>query len=161
MAPPALAVIAGILVDRFVEPIGTATWAAIALTLAGLAAIGRRWPGGSRIALLGAFVALGGGWHHHRWSDLAPDDLARGDWSVARPSWVRGVLMEVPEFRPGTRSGDAGSTRTVLAVSGISDGRRWRVASGWVFLNIKGDRSDLEAGEPVEAAGSLGAIAGP
>ncbi len=54
-----------------------------------------------------------------------------------------------------------GSTRTVLALTGINDGRGWRAASGRVQTWIAGDRSDLEPGRPVEAAGVLSTIEGP
>ena len=95
--------------------------------------VGRR-RGAAKVtkALLLAFGALGGGWHHYRWSDLAADDLARGVDETPRPAWVRGVLGEVLGFRPGEFPGDRGSTRAVLDLTGVNDGRRWHRASGRV-----------------------------
>ena len=113
------------------------------------------------MALLLAFGALGGGWHHYRWSDLAADDLSRGVNETPRPAWVRGVLDEVLGFRPGDFPGDPGSTRAVLDLTGFNDGGRWHRASGRVSLRVAGDRTDLAAGRAVEAAGSLARIAGP
>ena len=113
---------------------------------------------------MAAFVALGGGWHHYWWSDLAPDDLARANWASAgrRPCWVRGVTVEGATFRTGDGGpGDRGSTRAIVALTGINDGRGWRAASGRVQTWITGDRSDLEAGRAVEAAGAMSAIEGP
>ena len=72
------------------------------------------------------------------------------------------MIVEGPTFRPGDQGpGDRGSTRAVLALTGIVDGLGWRAASGRVQTWIAGDRADLEAGRPVEAAGLLSAIEGP
>src|SRR4051794_23394774 len=90
LAPVALAVIVGIVVDRYADPFGTRVWACI--TLAGVAvAVASRLR--CVLAYVGLFVAmsaLGGGWHHHCWSDLAPDDLALGVSETSQPAWVRG-----------------------------------------------------------------------
>jgi competence protein ComEC len=162
LAPPAAALAAGIVADRCVAPCGTLAWAAIAGGAAAIAlALCRRRGSLPILAILAAFAALGGGWHHHRWSDLAADDLARGDWSSPRPAWVRGVLGDVPEFHPGDQAGDAGFTRAALVVCAVRDGQDWRPCSGRLRVTISGDRTDLHAGEPVEAAGTLEAIAAP
>ena len=160
LLPLAMAAAAGVVADRGASPCGTTAWAAIAGALAALAMLGRsrRW---GALALLGSWVALGGGWHHSWWSDLAPDDLARAGFGEGRPAWVRGVLVEVPAFRPGLRPHDAGTTRTVLAVTAVRDRLRWRPATGRVLVRIVGDRADLKAGVAVWAAGRLEAVAGP
>ncbi|MEO6809773.1 MAG: ComEC/Rec2 family competence protein, partial [Isosphaeraceae bacterium] len=161
LVPSALAVMVGIVADRFADPWTTATWAAIAVVAAALAASGARWRGVAVPALVVAFAALGGGWHHHQWSDLAADDLARGDWITPRPAWVRGVLVAVPEFRESDQAGDSGLTRTVLAVTAIRDGEVWRAVTGRVDVSVSGDRANLAMGDPVMAAGMLGEVAGP
>ncbi|WP_435020819.1 ComEC/Rec2 family competence protein [Tundrisphaera sp. TA3] len=165
LAPIAAAMSAGIVIDRFLDPWATAAWAALALAGAALAGAAWRRPRASSWAIAAAFVALGGSWHHRCWTDLEPDDLARGVWTAddRRPAWIRGVLDEPAAYRPGggDRPDDRGSTRAVIAVTGWNDGRGWHPASGRVQAWIAGDRSDLEAGRPVEAAGTLGAIQGP
>ena len=160
LMPLALAMTAGIVADRYATPCGTAAWAAGAGLLAAGAVLGRSRAWGVA-ALLLATAALGGGWHHHRWSDLADDDLARADFGEGRPAWARGVLVEVPTFRAGERPDDAGTTRTVLGLAAIRDGMRWRGASGKLLLRVVGDRTDLRAGDAVHAAGRLEAVAGP
>ena len=72
------------------------------------------------------------------------------------------MVVEGATFRKGDEGpGDRGSTRAVLALTGINEGRGWRPASGRVQAWIAGDRSDLEAGRAVEAAGALSAVEGP
>ena len=164
LAPLAVAASAGVVADRLAGPMGTFAWSLLALAGAILAGLAWRSPRSSGLAVVAAFAALGGGWHHYWWSDLAPDDPARAAWAPGerRPSWVRGVLVEPSTFRKGDGGpSDRGSTRTVLALNGINDGRGWRAASGRVQVRIAGDRSDLEAGRPVEAAGAMSAIEGP
>jgi competence protein ComEC len=162
LMPLAATVAAGVVADRFVVACSTLTWTAIALGCALIAAIAlRRFRALGITALLLSWLALGGGWHHHRWSDLGPDDLARSVSEEPRLAWLRGVVWEVPAFRPAPRPDDPGSTRTVLAVSAVSDGVRWHQASGRVSVVITGDRTDLKAGALVSAAGSLSAVAGP
>lgn len=162
LVPLALAVAAGIAVDRSFEPCGTLTWAALALGSVAAIVVGARkdrraWD----LALLAAFVAIGGGWHHHCWSDVAADDLARRVSERPRPAWVRGVVREILGKRPGTGPGEPGATQAVLELTGICDGRRWQPASGRAQLSVVGDRTDLRAGEPVEVAGALARPAGP
>ncbi|HWE34959.1 MAG TPA: ComEC/Rec2 family competence protein [Isosphaeraceae bacterium] len=160
LVPLAVAVAAGVVVDRFGTALPTAAWGAIAATAAGVALIERRKRVGI-VATLLAFGAIGAGWHHRRWSDLPADDLARVIDESPRPAWVKGVVAEVPTFRPGERPGDEGTSRTVLAATAVRDGDDWRPASGHLQLLIGGDRSDLRAGEPLQAAGALAAIPGP
>ncbi|CAN5880655.1 hypothetical protein BH23PLA1_BH23PLA1_00310 [soil metagenome] len=161
--PLALALATGILIDRMESPWPTFTWALIA-GLAALAALGlsQRARVSSWLVVL-AFLALGGGWHHARWSDLPADDLVHLLPSdEPQPAWVRGVLIGVPSFRPvGSWPGSEGVTSTELAITGINEGDHWRPASGKALLTISGDRTDLLAGEPVQAAGTLSALSGP
>ena len=89
------------------------------------------------LAMLAACSAIGAGWHHHRWSDLAADDLA---WSVTetpRPAWVRGVVSEARGLRHqrggfgfGAGNDEKVTTRFVLDLTSISDGKSWHNASG-------------------------------
>jgi competence protein ComEC len=158
LVPLALALAVGIVADRFISPWGTSTWGTIALlaTLAAAAGLWRLRVAGMLAALLIA-LALGGGWHHACWSDLAGDDLA---WSVSeqpRPVWVRGVLRDVLGVHPG----DPGLTRAILDITMIRGGTAWRGVGGRALLVIVGARGDLVAGEAVETAGSLERLAGP
>ncbi len=162
LVPLALAVIMGIVADRYGDPWDTASWALIALGAATVIVFSAHRHGWAwDLALLTAFAGLGGGWHHHCWTDLGHDDLA---WSVSetsRPAWVRGVVREVLGIRPGDGPPDHATTQAVLDVTGVCDGQDWHRASGRAQMLIVGERSDLEAGQFVEAAGTLARLAGP
>lgn len=160
---PAVAMAVGIVLDRYGSGPSTRAWCWLAI-LACLPAMigGRRGPGWSLAALAIAAMAVGGAWHHRRWSDLGPLDLARDDWSSGRIVLARGVLTDSPTFRPGNRPGDEGSTRSFLAATALGDGRgNWPAATGRVQLTVPGDRTDLKMGQAIEAAGTLWEIDGP
>lgn len=162
LMPLALAAAAGVVLDRYADPWGTATWGAVALgaSVAGVA-VGWRWARVGTGLIVLTFLAFFGGWHHHCWSDLAPDDLARHDWDGSRPVWVRGELADVFAFRPGHGPRESGTTRAVLLVSAWNDGAQWHPVTGRVQAVLTGDRTDLVAGDAVEAAGTLERIPGP
>ena len=78
LVPLVAAVALGIVLDRYVEPWETRKWAGLTLVLAAIARF--CWRAGRLICVAlrsgGDSSAFGGGWHHHRWSDMDPDDLA-------------------------------------------------------------------------------------
>lgn len=165
---PVLSLAVGIVLDRFCAGPSTLSWCLLALSSSALAlwaVVGSGWSVGWRQPFtLIAVIAIGGAWHHRRWSDLDPLDLTRSDWSDGRVALVRGVLTELALWRPGdgSRPGDEGTTRSILAVTAIGDGRgNWSPASGRVRLIVPGDRTDLEMGWAIEAAGTLREIQGP
>ena len=164
-APAAIAFAVGIAADRRAAPLSTASWLWLALVAAGtgLVVLKRTWP--SSLLLIAALIALGGGWHHRRWSDLGADDLSRICDEEPGPAWVRGVVLTAPEHRRGPadpeRPEDEGYSRFWLRITAASDGRRWHPASGRAVVTATGDRTDLAAGDPVELAGSLARIARP
>lgn len=160
--PVALAVIAGIIVDRHAGDLGTrGAWALLAMGLALLAVVVRRWPRISRPAFLTALMALAAGWHHHRWSDLPPNDLARLVDETPRPAWLEGAFLRQPEFHTPDRHDDTGYSQTVIAITAVRDGKSWRAVSGRARVTIAGNAAHLPAGTLLRAAGMLASIAGP
>ncbi len=165
LAPALFALILGVVIDRFAEPFATTAWAGLLLALAASASLSLRRGWVSTLCLLGAIAAAGGAYHHHRWFDLDPDDLARGVDETPRPAWIRGTIDEV--FGRREREGRSPSaeprvdTRFRLLATGISDGQTFHHASGRVDVVVPGDRSDLAAGQPVQVAGRLARVAGP
>jgi competence protein ComEC len=170
LAPLVVATAAGIVADRWFLTLETRTWITIAVSLGVIALFTFRFrqTAVNTVAVLAAFAAIAGGWHHYRWSDLAANDLA---WSVGetpRPAWVRGIVNEAR----GVRHSRAGfgfasshdekvSTRFVLDLTAISDGKDWHEATGRAIAIVTGDRSDIRAGQAVEAAGQIARIAAP
>ncbi len=53
------------------------------------------------------------------------------------------------------------TTRFVLELKAISDGKRWHPAAGRAIVIVAGDRHDVPAGSAVEAAGQLAKVARP
>jgi competence protein ComEC len=157
----------GIAVDRFVEPFDASAWAILVLAFAAIAVFTVRRGLISSLALAGAFLAIGAGWHHYRWSELDPDDLAWGLTESPKPVWARGVVREALGLRHsegfGFRSvpADQVTTRFVLDIAAVADLGQWRRASGRATVTVTGDRSDVRAGQAVEAAGRIARIARP
>lgn len=160
--PVALAAVLGIIIDRFTVPILPIPWTLLAITLATTAFLVRERPIASTVAILVAVPALSASWHHSCWTNLKSDDLARGATEMPTPTWVRGVIIDVLGFRAGESPENDGYTRAVLQIESVHDGTEgWRPVSGKATLGIVGDRSDLRAGDDVEAAGNLSLVAGP
>ncbi len=161
LMPAALGVVAGIAARSIPRRLAVPGPGASGRSSALRSPSSRDGPGGGRVSGSSwRSPASAAAWHHGRWSDLAADDLARGfkTGDEPRPCWLRGVVVEAPVYRADAdRLGGQGTTRTVVAVTGASDGRDWSRASGRVAVWIGGDRSDLEPGRPVELAGNLAA----
>ena len=122
----------------------------------------------SSLALVAAFSVIGAAWHHYRWSDMTANDLAWSATETPRPAWVRGVVRESrgvrhqrPGFGFGTGDQDKVTTRFVLDITSICDGQKWYDASGRAIVVVAGDRSTIRAGQAVEAAGQIAAVAPP
>jgi competence protein ComEC len=168
LAPILAAAAVGIVADRWFLAIETKMWVTIALAFGVIAFVTIRHTGIFCVALLVGTAAIGAGWHHYRWADMAADDLA---WSVTetpRPTWARGVVTEARGVRHqrdgfgfGTSNQEKVTTRFVLDLTSISDGRTWHKASGRAMVVVTGDRALIRAGQAVEVAGQIATIAAP
>ncbi len=168
LAPLLVATAIGIVSDRWFLALETKKLAMISLTFGVTAILARRHTRFCSLMLLAAFWAIGAGWHHHRWSDMAADDLAWSATETPKPAWVRGIVSEARGLRHqrqgfGFASGDQDkvTTRFVLDLTSISDGQRWHKASGRAIVVVTGDRSSIRAGQAVEAAGQIARLAPP
>lgn len=165
LAPALAALILGTIADRAFGGPATVAWG---LAAAGLGAGSWLSSGRTRLALVlltAAIAAAGGGYHHLRWSDLAADDLAAGVHDQPVPAWVRGHVEEVVGLRsrPGRAPGEPGRARTrfILRIEAVGDGSTFAPCSGRADVSVQGDRTDLAAGQPVQAAGRISRVAGP
>jgi competence protein ComEC len=165
LAPVVLAMTAGIAIDRCSGGVETRTWLGLAFGALTFSALTLRRDRVSTVALFASILVLGGGWHHARWDNDPAASLAWGVTDSPRPAWVRGIIMEALGLRKseGFGPGDPARvvTRMIMEVTEVTDGSRWRTASGRVIVIVAGDRSDILAGQPVEAAGQLARVAGP
>jgi competence protein ComEC len=161
------AVASGIALDRFVDPWGTRKWIGLALLLISIACFLARRRSLVTAIVLASLVPIGGAWHHYRYTDVEPDNLAQGITADGRPAWVRGVVREALGVRRsqgfgfGSDDSSRASTRFVIDLTEYSDGRSWRKASGRASTIVTGDRSEILAGQSVEAAGQLALLAPP
>jgi competence protein ComEC len=168
LAPLVVAMAAGIVADRWFLTFESKTWLTSAVVLGLIALLTIRRTAVFSLAVLAAFSALGAGWHHSRWSDLAANDLAWTMTETPRPAWVRGVVSEARGLRHqragfgfGTGNDEKVSTRFVLDFTAISDGESWHQATGRAVVVVTGDRSEIRAGQAVEAAGQIARVAPP
>jgi competence protein ComEC len=168
LVPVVAALSAGVLADRFADPLATQTWITIALSAGVAVLVTARWRHINNAAVLVALAAVGAGWHHFRWSDVSADDLARRVSETPQPAWVRGIVRETlgarhqaPGYGFGRTDAERMVTRLVLDITAFSDGTTWHQASGRALVVITGDRTSILAGTGVEAAGQIAQVAGP
>jgi competence protein ComEC len=168
LAPILVAATLGIVADRWLLAFETKTWVTIALPFGVIAILTNRHTRICCLALLAGVLAIGAGWHHLCWSDMVADDLARSVTETPRPTWARGVVREARGLRHqregfgfGTSDHGKVTTRFVLDVTSISDGRDWYKASGRAMVVVVGELPFIRAGQAVEAAGQISTIAPP
>lgn len=167
LVPVALAVTAGLVVDRYFDVPTTLFW--IGLVMAGSLAVGcaALWP--HRVVPC-LWVACGclAGLHHHTFRSAFPaDDVGWLTTSEPRLMRLRGWLAEEPTpFRqprptPLTPYPQPEPSRSVLRVHEIENMGVWQPASGKILLVVDGPLADLHIGDEVEVLGWLQSPQGP
>ena len=168
LPPAALAVTAGIVLDRFAcVPLLVSLAAALAAGVAWGVALSSRKRGLPLVYLALVGVAAGAAWHHYRRDVFRPDDIGNDAPAEARPAALRGVLDEEPVHarrrwcmtRCALRDRPESAT-ALLRVTALRQRDDWLPASG--RLRLTGvPLDDLHAGDPVEVVGRLARLAGP
>ncbi len=165
MALVLIALSAGIVIDRHLDPFETGPWINLAIASITVACLGLRHSLLSGTTVFTAILAIGGGWHHYRWNEMAFDDLSWGVSETPRPAWARAVIIDLLGTRTSAGYGHGDpervATRLVAEVTEISAGSLWQGASGRALVIVEGERNDLYAGQPVELAGQIARVAGP
>ena len=164
----ATAMAVGILCDRFVGASfgshGLLVWWAIGTASVALGYLLLR---SSRLtastgAVLFAFVALAGAWHHLQWNWLEGNHLARFAVEHSEPTCVRAVVEERPQWTPAPPANPLSivpqGSRSVVLVSlrGIRDKDEWREAVGECRLRVEGELAGIERGDQLLVYGQLG-----
>jgi competence protein ComEC len=167
LVPAALAVTAGIVLDRYVSiPVVVSLGLAAASLVAwGMARLGNN-TGLALTYLSLAGVALGATLHHARHDESTANDLGNIAPPDPLPVQVRGVVDEEPHRIPAVsdplRSMDmAEHATTVLVATHLRDGDRWDEVTGRVLLTASGQLPDLHTGDEVEVTGRLVQLSGP
>jgi competence protein ComEC len=167
LVPAALAITAGIVLDRYAAP---PLLISVAAAAGGLAA----WlctAAGSRTGLPLVYLALAGiafgaGYHHYR-RDFAADDVSHLAAVEPQLVQVRGLLDEEPVYSPAPppdplRSLDRGGhSACVLRLTELYSHDRWLAVSGRARLLADGTMPDLHVGDEVEVIGRLSLPAVP
>ncbi len=168
LVPAALAISAGVVLDRYavVPPAASLVAAAVAL-VAWACTRGDGRSGLPLVYLAVAAAALGAAYHHYRRDVFPPDDIGNFAPAEPRPARPRGLLDEEPLRLPAPphdplRSMDRPATSSVtLRVTALARGEEWLPASGRVRLMIGGPAEGVHAGDEVEVVGRLAAPHGP
>ena len=168
LAPILVATAGGIITDRWFAPLATRTWATVALALGVVAVATLRKGPFPHLALLAAFFAIGAGWHHTRWTDLAerrPGVDAHGNTPARMDSWrgERGSRGTTPEGRIRLRNRRRRKGVDAVRARPHRHQRRSELARsrGAAMVVVTGDRSLIRAGQAVQAAGQIARVGGP
>ena len=159
MVPVAAAMVAGIVLGRYLAA-PVAVWlVAAAACVAGAAAV-LRWPGMRRVGmglvagaiLLAAAAAGGRAWHR-----VAADHIVTFSDRSAVMATIRGRVASVPSIRDSAAfSWREPQTSFLLDATGIRSAEgQWLRATGPVRVTVKEPVTDLRAGGEVELIGQL------
>jgi competence protein ComEC len=167
LVPAALAVTAGIVLDRYtsIPLIVSLGLAGASLVAWGMARLGANF--GLALTYLGlAGVAVGAALHHGRRDESADNDLGNLAPPDPLPVQVRGVLDEEPHRVPAVSDSLRSMampehTTTVLVATHLRDGDRWDEVTGKALLTAAGTLPDLHTGDEVEVTGRLVQLTGP
>ena len=163
LAPVALALTAGILLDRFcIVPFAASLIVALVSLLAWLIFVNtsRQWL--ALVYLMGGVASAGSAYHHWHRHHVGAADLSRIAERETQAARLRGVLASAPIMR----SGEGGplrsfptqaTTRFVLRVQTRQDlaSYAWHDADGLVQVTLIGRTDDVTVGDEVELLGRL------
>ncbi len=168
LVPVALALTAGVVLDRYAEVPPSFSLSAAGLALLSWAAARRSVaPGLALVYLFVALVALGSAYHHVRRAVYPADDIGWFADIDPRPARLIGRIVEppivarVPADDPLRSFTPTETTATVMQVTRLHDDADWRSASGHVQLRISGTATGLHVGDSIEVVGQLSAPEGP
>ncbi len=168
LVPAALAVTAGVMLDRHVSlPMPVSLLAAAGCLLAWFGTRGSRQPGLPLLYLALAGTAFGAAYHHYRRDVYAADDIALYAKDEPVPVQLRGFIDEepihnrAPSIDPLRSFPRAGTTVSVLRVGQLRRGDNWLAASGRVRVVGVENWPDLHCGDAVEVVGQLSLAAPP
>ena len=149
-----LCVSAGIILDRFIQPVLILWVAVFCLTIGGWFFF-HRVRMSATILFLIACVCAAGMHHNYRWNYFDADDLGFVATDRAQPVCVRGVLIDFPKLinLPATRRIEMmprkNETRFRIRCTEMRDNRTWRPASGTTAVVVSDHCAGLRTGDHV------------
>jgi len=148
LVPVAVAVCAGIVIDRWCAWPVALWWAGGAGTLAVWWMLWRRgWDRAAGTAILAAAAGCGGAWHHGRWNLFQRDDLGFSTRRVEQPICVEAIALSgarrvLPSpHDPMQVIPRRDRLRVEMEVVGLRNGSEWEPASGRARLTVDGIHS--------------------
>ncbi|MBY0527850.1 MAG: ComEC/Rec2 family competence protein [Gemmataceae bacterium] len=168
LVPIALAVTAGIVLDRYGPiPLYFSLIGAVVALAAWVIARSSRRPGLPLVYLWTAAAALGAA-YHHAWRDVyPPDDIGNFVTEEPRPARLRGVLVEEPTIAwqvvndPLRSMPRSDPTRSAVEVQWMQARDDWFPVSGRARLIVTGHLTGYHVGDEIELVGRLRAPEGP
>ncbi len=113
------------------------------------------------VLLVLAIGAIGGAWHHCRWSLFAPDDLGTFAMDQPTPVCVEAIALKGPRrvappaFDPMRIVPTGERTRLLVRAAAVRDGSAWLPASGIATLTVDGQLLGVHAGDRIRVFGTL------
>jgi competence protein ComEC len=175
-----LAIVAGIVLDRYGSPVGqtTSPWAWM---IGAAIAVGGWWVAWRRsgapttrarawaaACLLLASVSLtSAAWHDLGWNRFPQLEIARYAQDSAGPACVEVIALESPDVIPAPRPTALRAialgerSRLDVRAAAIRDGTAWRPASGNCQLSVDGRVTDVRAGDRLRVFGRLSRVDSP
>jgi competence protein ComEC len=167
LLPVALAVTAGIVVDRYLVVPLLLSLVVVILGLIGWLVTRNRSPGVPLLLLGLGIAALGAAYHHLYRNVYSEDDIGNFASLEPRPVHLRGIVEEEPmivrqandEALQSIVHGD--SSTMVLRATQLLQGDGWRTVSGRARLLVPGDFADVHVGDELDVMGHVVAPHGP
>ncbi len=113
------------------------------------------------VALVLAIGAIGGAWHHCRWSLFPSNDLGTFAAKEPAPVCIEAIALKgtrrvaPPPFDPMRVIPTGVRTRLLVQASALRDGSTWLPVSGRAMLTVDGQLLGVHAGDRIRVFGTL------
>lgn len=113
------------------------------------------------VLLLGAIVAIGGAWHHYRWSCFSSNDLGAFAREEPAPVCIEAIALKgvrpvaPPPFDPMRVMPTGERTKVLVKATALRDGVRWIPVSGRAMLTVDGQLLGVHGGDRIRVHGTL------
>ncbi|MEN1680942.1 MAG: ComEC/Rec2 family competence protein [Planctomycetota bacterium] len=161
LVPAALAMAAGIAVDRWFGVGMVGWWVAVAVWVGWLVCWRRGHDRSAASLLLVAIAAGGAGWSHAGWRLFDRNEVGRLAEETSSPICLTAIAADAPsrvsapEPDPFRAIPQGDKTTLPLVVTAVRDDSRWRPATGRLELVVDGHAAGYRAGDRLLVFGQL------